>query len=91
MLSFPTPTCSKLYLDDAEVQVSIDIQIQVPDGVPDNVIRTVTENCRVLKFNKYNFEGLCCMNQKRLGLGLRQPSTKRQLDNGRVLRSESCG
>ena len=28
----------------------------VPDGVPDNVVRTVTENCRTLKFNHQGFE-----------------------------------
>jgi hypothetical protein len=40
----------------AEVEVTLDIQVQLPDGIPEDVIRTVTENCRTLKFKSYNFE-----------------------------------
>ncbi|QOV23211.1 Swt1 family HEPN domain-containing protein [Anabaenopsis elenkinii] len=40
----------------ADVTVTLDIQVQLPDGVPDYIIRTVTENCRTLKFKSYNFE-----------------------------------
>ncbi|HEY9872471.1 MAG TPA: Swt1 family HEPN domain-containing protein [Candidatus Obscuribacterales bacterium] len=40
----------------AEVQVTIEIQVNLPDGVPDHVIRTVTENCRTLKFKTHSFE-----------------------------------
>jgi len=36
----------------AEVQVSIEIHAQVPDGVPENVVRIVTENGRSLKFEQ---------------------------------------
>jgi antitoxin component of MazEF toxin-antitoxin module len=40
----------------AEVEVNIEIQVHLPDGVPDNVVRTVIENCRVLKFETQAFE-----------------------------------
>jgi predicted AAA+ superfamily ATPase len=40
----------------AEVQVTLEVQVQLPDGVPDHVIRTVSENCRTLKFKTHNFE-----------------------------------
>ncbi|MBD1895772.1 Swt1 family HEPN domain-containing protein [Coleofasciculus sp. FACHB-129] len=40
----------------ANVQVTLEISVQVPDGVPDHVIRTVTENCRTLKFTSHEFE-----------------------------------
>ena len=40
----------------AKVEVTIEIQARVPDGVPENVVRTVTENCRVLKFDTHAFE-----------------------------------
>lgn len=40
----------------ADVKVTIEIQAQVSDGVPEHVVRTVTENCRVLKFKNYEFE-----------------------------------
>lgn len=40
----------------AEVEVTIDIQANVPSGVPDNVVRTISENCRTLKFASQGFE-----------------------------------
>lgn len=35
----------------ANVQVVIDIHASIPDGVDDNTVRTVTENCRTLGFD----------------------------------------
>ena len=35
----------------AKVQVVIDIQATIPDGVDENTVRTVTENCRTLGFD----------------------------------------
>jgi len=35
----------------AKVQVVIDINAQIPDGVDENTIRAVTENCRTLGFD----------------------------------------
>ncbi|MCY7273785.1 MAG: DUF499 domain-containing protein [Phormidesmis sp. CAN_BIN44] len=40
----------------ANVEVKIEIQAHFPDGVPDQVVRTVTENCKTLKFQSYGFE-----------------------------------
>ena len=40
----------------AEVKVTLEIEAKVPSGVPDNVVRTVTENCRTLKFDSQGFE-----------------------------------
>jgi hypothetical protein len=40
----------------AEVNVTLEIQATLPDGVPDNVVRTVTENSRTLKFASHGFE-----------------------------------
>jgi predicted AAA+ superfamily ATPase len=34
----------------ANVMVTLEISAEVPDGAPDNVVRTVTENARTLKF-----------------------------------------
>jgi hypothetical protein len=42
--------------EGADVEVTIEIQARVPDAVPENVVRTVTENCRVLKFDSHAFE-----------------------------------
>jgi hypothetical protein len=40
----------------ATVTVTLEIQAHVPNGVPDNVVRTVTENSRTLKFSSHGFE-----------------------------------
>jgi hypothetical protein len=43
-------------LKRARVTVTLEIQAEAPDGVPDNVVRTVTENCRTLRFTISGFE-----------------------------------
>ena len=43
-------------LPDTEVEVSLEIDADTPTGVPDHVIRTVTENARTLKFDEFGFE-----------------------------------
>lgn len=40
----------------SQVQITLEVQVQLPEGVPDHIIRTVTENCRTLKFKTHNFE-----------------------------------
>lgn len=40
----------------ANVEVTLEIQADIPGGAPDHVVRTVTENCRTLKFKTYGFE-----------------------------------
>lgn len=40
----------------AKVTVTLEIEASVPEGVPDNVVRTVTENSRTLKFTTQGFE-----------------------------------
>jgi len=40
----------------AEVTVTLEVHAEVPSGAPDNVVRTVTENCRTLKFSDHGFE-----------------------------------
>jgi predicted AAA+ superfamily ATPase len=43
-------------LPNSEIEVTVEIQARVPGGVPDNVVRTVSENCRTLKFKSQSFE-----------------------------------
>jgi len=38
------------------VEISLEISAQIPDGASDNVVRTVTENCNTLHFTSYGFE-----------------------------------
>lgn len=41
----------------AEVKVRLEVEAETPEGVPDDVVRTVTENARTLKFSSHGFEG----------------------------------
>lgn len=41
---------------DAKVTITVEIEAEIPAGAPDNVVRTVTENCRTLKFESSGFE-----------------------------------
>ncbi|MFH0340973.1 MAG: hypothetical protein ACHBNF_02360 [Chromatiales bacterium] len=40
----------------ASVQVTLEIEAQIPDGASDQVVRTVTENSRTLQFTHQGFE-----------------------------------
>ncbi len=40
----------------AEVDVTLEIEAFLPDGAPEHVVRTVTENSRTLKFTNHGFE-----------------------------------
>ncbi len=43
-------------LVDSNVRVTLEIEADIPSGASDAVVRTVTENCRVLKFEAQGFE-----------------------------------
>lgn len=40
----------------AEVTVTLEVEANIPSGAPDNVVRTVTENSRSLRFDSQGFE-----------------------------------
>ena len=40
----------------AEVRVTLEIEADIPNGTPEQVVRTVTENCKSLKFKQQGFE-----------------------------------
>ncbi len=40
----------------SKVTVTLEIEAEISHGVPENVVRTVTENCRTLKFVNQEFE-----------------------------------
>jgi hypothetical protein len=40
----------------SEVEVTLEIHAKLPDGASDHIVRTVTENCRTLRFKTYGFE-----------------------------------
>jgi hypothetical protein len=43
-------------LKGASVSLTLEIEADLPDGAPDTVVRTVTENARTLKFRALGFE-----------------------------------
>jgi len=40
----------------SRVEVTLEIEAEIPSGAPDHVVRTVTENSRTLKFTSQGFE-----------------------------------
>jgi hypothetical protein len=40
----------------ASVKVALEVEAEIPSGSPDQVVRTVTENSRTLKFSSHGFE-----------------------------------
>lgn len=43
-------------LPGAEVEATLEIRVKVAEGVDDDVVRTVSENCTTLKFETHGFE-----------------------------------
>jgi hypothetical protein len=43
-------------LPNATIRVTLEIEADIPEGAPANVVRTVTENSRTLKFSSQGFE-----------------------------------
>jgi len=39
-----------------DVEITLEIQADLPDGAGDKLVRDVTENCRTLKFTTFGFE-----------------------------------
>ena len=40
----------------ANMKVTLEVEAEIPSGAPDEVVRTVTENSRSLKFTSHGFE-----------------------------------
>ena len=40
----------------AKVNVTLEIEADIPDGVPESIVRTILENCSALKFKNSAFE-----------------------------------
>lgn len=43
-------------LVDSEVEVVLEVRARAPGGIPDSVVRTVSENAKTLKFQSFEFE-----------------------------------
>jgi hypothetical protein len=40
----------------AEVEVTLEVHANIPDGASPEMVRTITENCRTLRFDTHGFE-----------------------------------
>jgi len=40
----------------SEVSITLEILVEVPEGIPENVVRIISENCNTLKFKTHGFE-----------------------------------
>ena len=40
---------------DSNVRVTLELEADVPGGIPENVQRNVSENCNTLRFREANF------------------------------------
>ena len=43
-------------LDGTKVEVKLDVNVTAPDGIPQNTVRTVSENCKVLRITDFGFD-----------------------------------
>jgi predicted AAA+ superfamily ATPase len=43
-------------LEGARVEVRLEVQADIPEGAPDDIVRTVTENAKTLRFDQHGFE-----------------------------------
>jgi hypothetical protein len=41
---------------DAEITLPLEIEVELPDGASEKLVRDVTEYCRTLRFDSYGFE-----------------------------------
>lgn len=44
-------------VDGCKVEVSLEINVEAPSGLPQPTVRTVSENCRTLKVKSFGFDG----------------------------------
>jgi hypothetical protein len=40
----------------ADVKVTLEVHADIPGGVSPEMVRTITENCRTLRFDPHGFE-----------------------------------
>lgn len=43
-------------IDGAKVEISLEVSVKAPNGIPSNTVRTVSENCQVLKVDDFGFD-----------------------------------
>jgi hypothetical protein len=61
---------------NAKVKITLEIEADIPSGAPENVVRTVTENCRTLRFDSQGFEEACTVPESLTFPPATRPTTK---------------
>jgi hypothetical protein len=46
----------RFLVSQGDVKLRLEVEADMPGGAPDNVVRTVNENAKVLKFDSFGFE-----------------------------------
>ena len=44
-----------LNVDGSEVELTLEVNVNAPNGIPSTTVRTVSENCRTLKVTDFGF------------------------------------
>lgn len=43
-------------IDGAEVKITLEVNVDAPSGIPDSIVRTVSENCKTMKADTFEFD-----------------------------------
>lgn len=43
-------------LNNAKIRITLEIDADIPEGIPEDVARTVLENCKTLKFEQQTLD-----------------------------------
>ena len=43
-------------VSSATVELKLEVEVNAPEGIPNNVVRTVSENCRTLRVTDFGFD-----------------------------------
>ena len=43
-------------VDGSYVELTLEVEVTAPDGIPSTTVRTVSENCRTLKVTDFGFD-----------------------------------
>jgi hypothetical protein len=43
-------------VEGSKVELTLEVSVTAPDGIPSSTVRTVSENCRTLKVTDFGFD-----------------------------------
>ncbi len=45
-----------MVVEGSDVELTLEVSVNAPDGIPSSTVRTVSENCRTLKISNFSFD-----------------------------------